>query len=148
MKNEDLKKIVTEYCAMNGEDNLIDPVEFENYFTRAVYRDHNNLEDVLMLYLDKLPVAEISVIQYKRNIQYFFDYLQEEGITEPKVEDIVNFENVMRDNNYKDTTIRSVMGQIRHFFLWTEKSKIYPNIAKLNRFKKGKRGVKEKEAQY
>nr|CRY94011.1 hypothetical protein [uncultured prokaryote] len=76
-------------------------------------------------YIDASPK---TIETYSRAIQRFLAYMMENGITNPKREDIVAYRDYLK-LAHKPTTVQSYLAAVKLFFQWTEQEGIYPNVA-------------------
>jgi len=76
-------------------------------------------------YIDATPK---TVQTYTRSIKQFYNYLQENGITNPTRSDIVAYKDKIA-SDHKPTTVNAYLMAIKQFFKWTAQEGIYPNIA-------------------
>lgn len=85
-------------------------------------------EDLITRWISFVDRTPKTVQTYTRAIKQFMLYLQAQGITQPKREDIIAY----RDNlkaNHKATTVQSYMAAVKLFFSWTALEGLYPNVA-------------------
>ena len=73
--------------------------------------------------------SEQTIETYSKNIRRFVEYLQDNGITKPTRNDILDYRNWLKETK-KQATIHGYMVALKLFFRWTEDQGIYPNIAK------------------
>lgn len=113
------------YEVMNKQ---IDPEQF-----KAVY---NSLNDQIRLSLPEMAdkwicyadVSKKSQETYKRAIRQFMYHLQDNGITQPKREDVIIWREGLKAEK-KPATVQAYIAAVKLFFRWTAEEKLYPNIA-------------------
>lgn len=100
----------------------------EEMYLRAVLRFTSTLD------------AKLKTVQtYERALKQMVKYFVDNGITQPRREDILSYRDYLRATDHRATTIQNYIVAARLFFAWTESQRIYPNIcgnvkgAKLNR---------------
>lgn len=76
-------------------------------------------------YIDASPK---TIDTYSKAIKQFFIYLQDNGISQPKREDIVAYREYLKED-HKPTTVQSYLAAVKLFFKWTEQEGFYQNIA-------------------
>lgn len=76
-------------------------------------------------YVDASPK---TVETYSKNIRRFFSYLVENGITQPRREDIVAYRDRLK-LDHKPTTVQGYLAAVKMFFQWTAQEGLYPDIA-------------------
>lgn len=69
-----------------------------------------------------------TIETYGRAIRQFFVYVSENGITQPKREDIIAYRDYLK-KAHKPTTVQSYMAAVKLFFQWTAQEGFYPNVA-------------------
>lgn len=87
----------------------------------------NKLEEYQESFINYLDVDEKTLKAYKVGIKAFMNYLKNNGITQPKREDIIEFRNMLR-NNYSSNTVNTYMIAIRALFKYLEIHNLYKNI--------------------
>lgn len=83
------------------------------------------LYDRFLAYIDVKPR---TVETYRKAIKQFITYLQDNGISQPEREDVINWRDSLRDN-HKPTTIQTYITAVKLFFSWLEQEGAYKNIA-------------------
>lgn len=76
-------------------------------------------------YIDAMPK---TVETYTRAIKQFYTYLHENGISQPKREDVITYRDYLKQD-HKPTTVQSYLAAVKLFFRWTAQENLYPNIA-------------------
>ncbi len=102
--------------------------------TNGNFRYANDLNDPQVLkdwddYLESIQLAKGTRYNYKRYIKWFFDYMKVQKISNPSLDDVLNY--IRYEKVVKNTTIeaaRIVISGIRRFFTWTSTYNMYPNI--------------------
>lgn len=76
-------------------------------------------------YIDASPK---TIDTYTKAIKQFFLYMNNNGIRQPKREDVVAYREYLKQD-HKPTTVQSYLAAVKLFFQWTEREGLYPNIA-------------------
>jgi len=76
-------------------------------------------------YIDASPKTQET---YTKAVKRFFVYITENGISQPKREDIVAYRDYLK-LDHKPTTVQSYLAAVKLFFQWTAQEGIYPNVA-------------------
>lgn len=76
-------------------------------------------------YIDASPK---TVETYTRNIRHFLNYLTENGITQPKREDVIAYRDYLK-LEHKPTTVQGYLAAVKLFFQWTAQEGLYPDVA-------------------
>lgn len=87
----------------------------------------NKLEEYQESFINYLDVDEKTLKAYKVGIRAFLNYLKDNGITQPKREDIIEFRNMLR-NSYSSNTCNTYMIAIRALFKYLKIHNLYKNI--------------------
>lgn len=93
----------------------------------------SNCEEVLNFqrlkedFLGYQDVCSNSVETYNRALKQFCSYLEENNITKPTREDIINWREELKET-HKPTTINGYLIAVRNFFKYLEYKGIYENI--------------------
>lgn len=69
-----------------------------------------------------------TIETYTKNIYRLAEYLQQNGITQPKRADIIAYRDFLKQN-YKPSTVQGYMAAVKLFFKWTDNEGLYPNVA-------------------
>lgn len=77
-----------------------------------------------------LDLSKNSTDTYTKDIKHFINYLQDNNITHPERQDILNYKKALSDKGLKATTINGYIMAVKQFFNWTETTNLYKNIAK------------------
>ena len=86
---------------------------------------HAELFQYWTAYIDATPK---TVQTYTRAIKQFYAYMQRNGITEPRREDVISYREELKENR-KPATVQAYITAVKLFFKWTEETGLYPNIA-------------------
>lgn len=76
-------------------------------------------------YIDAKPR---TVETYSKAVKQFFVFMLDNGIRNPKREDIVAYREYLK-LEHKPTTVQSYLAAVKLFFQWTEREGLYPNVA-------------------
>lgn len=76
-------------------------------------------------YIDAKPR---TVETYSKAVKQFFVFMLDNGIKNPKREDIVAYREYLK-LEHKPTTVQSYLAAVKLFFQWTEREGFYPNVA-------------------
>lgn len=76
-------------------------------------------------YIDASPK---TIQTYSRAIKQFYEFLQDNGISNPTRDDIITYKNQIACC-HKAATVNLYLMAIKQFFKWTAEEQIYPNIA-------------------
>ena len=145
-KEDDSFVSVDELCSYlnHGGKNWLAPISVEIGSCRAdlsVAKDpFNRLLDVFIA-TRRLPDATKK--QYRYQLEYFFDYLRDRGIVQPRETTINEYLDWLTGAGWKDTSIKTYLAPIKKFFKWTNAERIYPNIA-ADVVQKVDKGIKKK----
>jgi len=83
-----------------------------------------------------------TIKTYTKNIYRLAEYLQLNGIAQPKRADIIAYRDFLKQN-YKPSTVQGYMAAVKLFFKWTDNEGLYPNVADNVRTAKVEPGHKE-----
>ena len=83
------------------------------------------LFDDFIAYIDR---GEQTTKTYINNLRQFFTWLQQQGITKPTRQDIINYRQYLT-TKCKPSTVKQYLQSVRQFFTWTAAENYYPNIA-------------------
>ena len=79
-------------------------------------------------FLDYIDVKPKSVETYRTAIRQFLKYLQENQITQPTRQDIINYrDGLMAD--HKATTVQNYLTAVKLFFAWLDQEGLYKDVA-------------------
>lgn len=79
---------------------------------------------------------------YTKNIKRFGLWLSENGITQPKREDIIEYVSFL-SKDHKPTTVQGYLTSVKLFFQWTEMEGLYKDVAKRIKAPKIDKGFKK-----
>ena len=85
-------------------------------------------EELVKRYLDYIDVSVKTQETYKNGLKSFMLFLKQNGINEPKREDIISFREYLKETHSLSTTNTYMIG-LRNFFKWLSYEKIYDNIS-------------------
>ena len=77
-----------------------------------------------------IDVSPLTVKAYRAGISKLFEYLSNEGIRQPKRENIIDFKNYLIHCGRKPSTVALYLSAVRRFFTWCEAENIYPDITR------------------
>lgn len=80
-----------------------------------------------LMYCDAAPA---TLTTYKRNLQHFFGWLKDNGITAPNRATVIAYRDALTEAGKKPTTVQNYIAALRVFFGWTSTEGIYPDIAR------------------
>lgn len=69
-----------------------------------------------------------TIEAYRKAINYFLQWTQENGVTQPTRADILSYRDYLKAT-HKPTTVKSYLAAVKLFFQWTAQEGIFPNIA-------------------
>ena len=79
-------------------------------------------------FLDYIDVKPKSIETYRTAIRQFLKYLQENQITHPTRQDIINYrDGLMAD--HKATTVQNYLTAVKLFFAWLDQEGLYKDVA-------------------
>ena len=84
--------------------------------------------DMLDRFLGYCDVAAKSAQTYKKSLRPFFRWIAEHNITHPARADVMAYREELRATK-KPTTTQAYITAVRLFFKWTERERLYPDIA-------------------
>jgi len=84
--------------------------------------------DLLTRWINYLDASPKTVETYTRAIRQLWRYLQLNGITAPKREDILAFRDDLKASGHKPSTIQNYITATKLFFQWLETERLYPDI--------------------
>lgn len=92
-----------------------------------VNHDLTSLFNEFIAYLD---ISKKSVESYKINLRQFFKYLQDNNLSNPQRQDILDYKNSLINRELKPTTIQAYLVSVKAFFSFLELKGYYPNISR------------------
>lgn len=87
-----------------------------------------NLDTLYDRFIAYLDVSQRTAETYASSIRQLLRWLADNGITEPKRNDIIRYRDELR-KTLKPTTVQNYIIALRRFFSWTAQEELYPNIA-------------------
>lgn len=96
-------------------------------YTNAISMSNAITPDLFTRWAAFIDAAPKSIETYKRNIKPFMLYMQDNGITHPKREDVIAYRDMLKAD-HKATTVNAYLIAVKLFFQWLEAENIYPNI--------------------
>lgn len=106
-----------------NEIQVIDAVEVEETTAITAY---NNVS-VIDAFLASLDLKPRSVDTYRKAVNYFFAWVQAEGLQQPKRADIIRYKKELSDR-YSVCTVSSYLTAVRRFFGYLNAEGAYPNV--------------------
>lgn len=79
-------------------------------------------------YITFLDASPRTVQTYTGNIKQFIKWMQQNGITQPQRQDIIDWREDLK-TRCKPSTVQNYITALRLFFRWTEQAGLYPDIA-------------------
>lgn len=104
------------------KNNTIVKREAEEMVTKEI------TADLYQEWINYLDVSPKTVETYRRSLKQFFKYIYENGITQPKREDVLSYKRSLQER-LKPATVQAYIVAVRLFFTWTEQEGLYPNVA-------------------
>ncbi|MGF3072257.1 tyrosine-type recombinase/integrase [Facklamia sp. P13069] len=98
-----------------------------NPITTANNVDFGEFYNMFINYID---ASENTIKTYTRAIKQFIKFMYDNGVTQPKREDILRYRQTLLEDGKKASTIQNYIIAIRQLFNFTEAKGLYPNIAK------------------
>lgn len=85
-----------------------------------------NLYERFINYLDCSPK---TVQTYQRAIRQFVNWVDDNGISRPQRQDVINWRDGLMED-HKATTVQSYIVALKQFFAWTADEGLYPEITR------------------
>lgn len=85
-------------------------------------------ESAYARFISFLDAKPKTVETYRRALKQFFNYLFENGITQPVRQDILAYRDMLKATK-KPSTVQSYIVAVRLFFQWAAQEGLYPNVA-------------------
>lgn len=101
--------------------------EVKTIQNNLVNHDLTSLFNEFIAYLD---ISKKSVDSYKINLRQFFKYLQDNNLSSPQRQDILDYKNSLINRGLKPTTIQAYLVSVKAFFSYLELKGYYPNISR------------------
>ena len=105
-----------------------DVVEYKNKNKLNIQKNTFSKEYLINNFFNFIDVSSKTATTYKKALKRVFYYFSEQGINNPKRENIINFKRELESKGRKPSTIALYLAAARRFFSWTESTGIYPNI--------------------
>ncbi len=88
--------------------------------------------ELITLFVSEMDVKASSRATYKRTLQQFFQWVDDEALTLSTltVADINRYKDALMAKGLSNLTVGGYIVVVRKFYEWTEAKKWYPNIAK------------------
>ena len=86
-------------------------------------------EEAFNRYVQFIDASPKTVATYTRATRQLLKYLGDNGITQPRREDILAYRNSLIASGHKPSTVQSYIVAARLFFAWLEQEGIYSNVA-------------------
>lgn len=96
--------------------------------SKAIVAQRTLNEDLFSRWTSYIDASPRTIDTYSKAIKQFFAYMSENGIGQPRREDIVAYRDSLKQN-HKPTTVQSYLAAVKLFFQWTEREGLYPNIS-------------------
>jgi len=87
------------------------------------------LGDLLEPFLNAQDIRPSSQQTYRRSLEQFLRWLEQEGIHKPTRQDLMTYKRHLQTRGLSSLTVASYLVAIRRFFAWTQNQNHYPNIA-------------------
>jgi len=84
--------------------------------------------DVASRFINDTDVTDKSKKGYTNALTQFLYWLGENGITEPKREDILSYKEALKADGLKPNTITAYIVVVKKFFSWLESIRLYDNV--------------------
>lgn len=84
--------------------------------------------DLYQRYIEFLDASPRTVEAYSKNLKRFFEWMQIQGILQPKRGDILAYRDYLQAEKSANTA-QVYMVSVRLFFKWTASEGLYPNVA-------------------
>ncbi len=91
--------------------------------------DKNSLENMFNDFVKMIDAAPNTVRTYSISLRQWFKYLQENNVSHPTPDTVLNYREYLRATGKKETTVQNYIIAVKQLFKWTEMRGIYPNIA-------------------
>ena len=83
--------------------------------------------DLYTRFINFIDAKPRTIDTYKKAIKQFFIYMQDNNITAPCREDIINYRDMLAIS-HKPSTVQTYLTAVKLFFKWLEQEGIYKNI--------------------
>ena len=89
----------------------------------------SDLEAMFNDFVKMIDASDNTVRTYSISLKQWFKYLQENNVSHPTPDTVLNYREYLRASGKKETTVQNYIIAVKQFFKWTEMRHIYPNIA-------------------
>lgn len=89
-----------------------------------------HVEEAVRDFLDNLDVMDRTRETYGKALKHFMSWIQDQGITRPRREEILAYKAGLLAEGKSASTINAYITAVRRFFSYLEAEGLYPNIAK------------------
>lgn len=89
----------------------------------------SDLEAMFNDFVKMIDASDNTVRTYSISLRQWFKYLQENNVSHPTPDTVLNYREYLRASGKKETTVQNYIIAVKQFFKWTEMRGIYPNIA-------------------
>lgn len=86
-------------------------------------------EEAFNRYVQFIDASPKTIATYTRATRQLLKYLGDNGITQPRREDILAYRDSLIASGHKPSTVQSYIVAARLFFAWLEQEGIYSNVA-------------------
>jgi len=93
-------------------------------------RPDTHKHEIIQRFIASLDVTSGTQATYRRALQLFFQWISNEGVSEPSRETILAYKHALDAQGLRSFTRANYLTAVRRFFEWAESVKLYPNIAK------------------
>lgn len=90
----------------------------------------DNQRDYFAQFIAFIDATPNTLRTYHASLKQWFEWTQEQGITNPTPEDVKAYRRSLQAAGKKATTVQNYIIAVKQFFKWTEEAHIYPDIAK------------------
>lgn len=81
-------------------------------------------------FIDYLDCSPKTVATYTRALRQFINWIEDNSISRPQREDVINWRAFLKETGHKANTIQSYLVALRQFFQWTADEGLYPEITR------------------
>lgn len=98
-----------------------------NYSGNEIVATNNITMELYTRFIEFIDAKPRTIETYKKAIKQFFIYMQENGISSPCRQDIINYRDMLALER-KPSTVQTYLTAVKLFFKWLEQEGIYKNI--------------------
>ena len=91
--------------------------------------DKSDLEAMFDDFVKMIDATPNTVRTYSISLRQWFKYLQENNVSQPTPDTVLDYREYLRVSGKKETTVQNYIIAVKQFFKWTDMRHIYPNIA-------------------